>query len=156
MIGIVGGQADKLIVDGHGAAIVSDGGAGYYFLQQIMIVGESGGVLCAGEKAFAQSIPRLGGIGWKAFGSMSRDGRWFAFYPVEADVLPVGHVPDFVVDGMSCGGLFLLRRGFRDGLQDAGWRGESAGADEGFGEFVHGGIVTASYGFGRLFAAIGL
>lgn len=145
MIGVMSGKAFELFAHGHSSRWIARIGTQYGNLETIGIIRDGCGILCAGEKAFAELVPRLAIVGRKAFGGVFRASGWAALDPIQTEVLPVSHVPDFSVDGVRCGsvayGRCFLRQYFWNTLQNAAGRREGTIADQGFSKLVHDSIV---------------
>ena len=108
VVGIVGGEADELLFDGHGAGGFA-GAAGT--LDSMLKVGgdlgEAGGVGDEDLESVAERGPGfgLGLLGSReAFAGGGGVGRGLAVAPVEGEAEPEGDVPELGVDGMGCAG----------------------------------------------------
>jgi len=136
VVGVVGGEAFQLFADGHGfwPWLGWVGWAVDRRFEACGVVGEGCGGFCSGEEAALEGTPGFVGAGRETVCGAFGPGCGMALNPVEREVLPEGHVPDFFIDRVRDGrGWFGVRGGVWDGFEDVfGWSG-GAVADDGAG-----------------------
>lgn len=141
VVGVVGGEADELLFDGHGAGgQAGAAGALDVLLYAGLGVGDDGGLTDELEEAVAEVGPGFGGglfftgeaDGWVR-------GVWggYGVAPVERDAEPEGDVPELLVDGVGRAGDEAVSECFRQGFKDVRRGGMGAAAGESFFEFFH-------------------
>ena len=132
MVGVVGGERDELVADGHGAR--RDSGAGWA-ADGVFEVVEVSGCGCSLESAVEETLAEdykglsLVGGGEAIFGS---GGEWGFDVgdPVKGDLLPEGEVPELFEDGVGGVGEAVVDLLLSEAFEDVGGRGSVAVGDE--------------------------
>ena len=135
VVGVVGGERDELVANGHGAC----GGVGARraadgVVEVGCVLSCCCGLLGSAEEALAELGPGFGdGLGGEAVGGLAGVGGFDAGDPVEGDLLPEGHVPEFSVDGVGAVGELAVGEVVGEAFEDVGGGGGIAFGDEGLG-----------------------
>ncbi len=135
VVGVVGGEADELLFDGHGAGgFAGAAGALDAVLEVGGDLGEAGGVGDEDVETVAEPGPGFGvGLlgGGEAFVGFCRVGRGLAVAPVEREAEPEGDVPELGVDGVGRAGDEAVGELGGEAFEDV--RGGRVGAASGKG-----------------------
>jgi hypothetical protein len=141
VVGVVGGEADELLLHCHGAGGFAGAARALYVLLHAGLgMGDDGGLADELEKAVAEVSPGFGGglvfVG-EADVWVRGVGGGHGVAPIERDAKPEGDVPELLIDGVGSAGDEAVSECFRQGFKDVRRRRVGAAARESFLKFIH-------------------